>query len=98
MRKSKFTQQQQLDILAKWDAGAKVDDLCREFQISSPTLYKWKRQRTVDEDETQRELKRLKEQNAHLTKLYADLSIDHKILREGYEMLKKWQAQDAKKK
>ena len=43
-------------------------------------------------------LKRLQEQNEHLTKLYADLSIDHKILREGYEMLKKWQAQDAKKK
>ncbi len=98
MRKSKFTKQQQLDILAKWDAGAKVDDLCREFQISAPTLYKWKKARTINQDDTARELQSLREQNERLKKMYAELSMDHGILQEGYEMLKKWQAQDAVKK
>ncbi|SER01307.1 transposase [Neolewinella agarilytica] len=39
MRKSKFTKSQKLEVLAKWDAGAKIDDLCREYQISAATLY-----------------------------------------------------------
>ncbi|WP_406603398.1 transposase [Neolewinella persica] len=38
MRKSKFTKSQKLEVLAKWDAGAKIDDLCREYQISTATL------------------------------------------------------------
>ncbi len=33
MRKSKFTKSQKLEILAKWDAGTKIDDLCREHQV-----------------------------------------------------------------
>jgi len=31
-------------------------------------------------------------------KMYANLSMDHEILQEGYEMVKKYAAQDAKKK
>lgn len=98
MRKSKFTKSQKLEILAKWDAGSKIDDLCREYQLSPATLYKWKKDKATDEDDTQRELKKLQQENARLKKMYANLSMDHEILQEGYEMLKKWQAQDAKKK
>ncbi|MEL7341625.1 MAG: transposase [Bacteroidota bacterium] len=98
MRKSKFTKSQKLEILAKWDAGAKIDDLCREYQLSPATLYKWKKDKATDEDDTQRELKKLQQENVRLKKMYANLSMDHEILQEGYEMLKKWQAQDAKKK
>ena len=98
MRKSKFTKSQKLEILAKWDTGAKIDDLCREYQISTATLYNWKKEKATDEDDTQRELKKLQQENARLKKMYANLSMDHEILQEGYEMLNKWQAQDAKKK
>ena len=98
MRKSKFTKTQQFEILAKWDAGTKVDDLCREYQISAATLYKWKKDKATEEDDNLRELKKLQQENARLKKMYANLSMDHEILQEGYEMLKKWQAQDAKKK
>jgi putative transposase len=50
------------------------------------------------EDEQLRRLKELEEENKRLKKMYADLSIDHDILKQGYGMLKKWQAQDEKKK
>jgi putative transposase len=98
MRKSKFSESEKLEVLAKWDAGAKIEDLCREYQISTATLYKWRKDKADEEDDTKRKLKKLKEDNDLLRKMYADLSMDHEILKEGYAMLKKWQAQDAKKK
>lgn len=98
MRKSKFTETQRLEILAQHDAGAKVADLCREHQISPATLYNWKKEHKDDQDEDKRRLKQLEKENAQLKKMYAELSIDHDILKTGYGMLKKWQAQDAKKK
>jgi putative transposase len=98
MRKSKFSKSDKLEALAKWDAGAKIDDLCCEYQISTATLYNWKKEKATEEDDALRELKQLKQENARLKKMYANLSMDHEILQEGYEMLKKWQAQDARKK
>jgi len=98
MRKSKFSEAKRLEILAQHDAGAKVADLCREHQISPATLYNWKKEHKDDQDEDKRRLKQLEKENAQLKKMYAELSIDHDILKTGYGMLKKWQAQDAKKK
>lgn len=98
MRKSKFTQSQRMAILAKHDAGQSVEDICREYQISPATFYKWKKELAIEQDEDKRRLKQLEEENARLKKMYAELSLDHSILQQGYEMLKKWQAQDAKKK
>lgn len=98
MRKSKFSKNQRLEILAKWDAGSSVDDLCREYQVSAATLYRWKKDKVTEEDDTLRELKQLRAENARLKKMYANLSMDHEILQEGYEMAKKYAAQDAKRK
>lgn len=85
-------------ILAKQDAGQSVEEICREHQISPATFYKWKKEVAIEQDEDKRRLKQLEEENARLKKMYADLSLDHSILQQGYEMLKKYQAQDAKKK
>jgi putative transposase len=98
MRKSKISNTQRLEILAKWDSGTSIDELCRTYQISAATLYNWRKAKAEDEDETRRRLKELESENARLKKMYAELSIDHGILKDGYEMLKKWQAQDARKK
>lgn len=98
MRQSKFTESQKMAILAKQDAGQSVEAICRERQISPATFYKWKKEIAIEQDENKRRLKQLEEENARLKKMYAELSIDHNILKQGYEMIKKYQAQDAKKK
>jgi len=98
MRKSSFNESQRLTILAEQDAGTSVEAICRKHQISPATFYKWKKDLAIDQDEDKRRLKQLEAENARLKKMYADLSINHEILSEGYEMLKKYQAQDAKKK
>lgn len=98
MRKSKFSETKRLSILAKRDAGQKVEDICREHQISPATFYAWKKELADSQDEDKRHLKQLEKENARLKKMYAELSLDHSILKEGYEMAKKYAAQDAKKK
>lgn len=98
MKQSKFTETQRMAILAKQDAGQSVEEICREHQISPATFYKWKKDLAIEQDEDKRRLKQLEEENARLKKMYAELSLDHNILQQGYEMIKKYQAQDAKKK
>jgi putative transposase len=98
MKKSRFSETERLTILAKLDSGTSIDDLCREYQISAATLYKWRKEQVDMQDEAKRQLKQLETENARLKKMYADLSMDHEILKEGYSFLKKIQAQDNKKK
>jgi putative transposase len=89
MKKSKFSEKERLAILAKQDSDTGIDDLCREYQISAATLYKWRKEHTDMQDEGKRQLKQLETENARLKKMYADLSMDHEILKEGYSYLKK---------
>ncbi len=98
MRKSKFSESQRMAILAKEDAGQSVESICREHQISPATFYKWKKDLAIEQNEDKRRLKQLEQENKRLKRMYAELSLNHEILSEGYEMLKKYQAQDAKKK
>jgi len=98
MPKRKFSESQRLAILAKQDAGQKVDSICREHQISPATFYIWKKEYTDNQNEDKRRLKQLEIENSRLKKMYAELSLDHGILKDGYEMLKKYAAQDTKKK
>ncbi len=98
MRKSSFTEPQRLAIVAEQDAGQTVEEICRKHQISPATFHKWKKGLAIQQDGDKRRLKELEAENARLKKMYAELSLNHEILSEGYEMLKKWQAQDEKKK
>ena len=98
LRSTTFNKTQQQAILAQHDAGTSVADLCREHQISAATFYNWKKSHENEVQEEARRLAELERENARLKKMYAELSIDHEILQEGYSMLKKWQAQDAKSK
>jgi len=97
MRKSNFTEAQRMGVLAEQDAGHGVDDICRKHQISPATFYKWKKEVAIEQDEDKRRLKQLEQENARLKKMYAELKMDHEILQEGYDMVKKMLAQPKKK-
>ena len=98
MKKSRFSPNQRLAILAKHESGQAVDEICREHQISPATFYKWKKDASDEQDGEKRELKKLKAENARLKKLYAELRIDYDILSEGYEVAKKISARTGKKR
>lgn len=97
MRQSKFSQTQRMAILAKQDAGQSVENICREHRISPATFYKWKKEVAIEQDDEKRRIKQLEQENARLKKMYTELKIDHDILQEGYDMVKKMLAQPNKK-
>ena len=62
------------------DAGRKVADLARKAGVSTYTIYAWKaKYGGMDVSEAQ-EVKQLREENARLKKLVADLSLDKDAL------------------
>ena len=97
MRKNRYTETERIAIIGEQGKGKSVDEICRAYQISPATFYKWKQAHAVQQDDTKRRLYELEQENKRLKKMYAELSINHEILQEGYDYLKKWQAIDEKK-
>jgi len=82
MKKSKFTDSQIVQCLKAHEAGQRAQDLCRELGISLATFYKWKSKYGGSEVSELRRLKELEEENAKLKRMFADLSLDHHILKD----------------
>jgi putative transposase len=82
MKKSKFSETQIIQILKQGEAGSKVADVCREHQISPATYYKWKAKYGGMEVSEVKRMRGLEEENRRLKQMYADLSLDHALLKE----------------
>lgn len=72
MRKSKFSDTQIMAILKQAEAGAKVQDLCREYGMSSAMFYKWRAKFGGMDASMISRLKELEAENARLKKMYAE--------------------------
>lgn len=62
--------------------GQTVGDICRSFNISEQTYYRWRKEYGGIRTNQVRRLKELEKENARLKKLVAELSLDNSILRE----------------
>lgn len=85
MKKSRFTETQIVKALQGEQAGRKPDDICRELGISRATFYNWKSKYSGMELSQLKQLRALQEENRKLKAMYADLSLDHRILKEVIE-------------
>ena len=85
MKKSKFTESQIIQMLKSHESGRAVMDICREHGISDATFYKWRKQCGGMEVDQLKRLRELEEENRRLKHMYADLSLDHRILKEVLE-------------
>lgn len=85
MKKSRFTESQIIKILHEYESGKSTKDLCREYGIAAPTFYNWKRKYGGMDAQQLKELKALQEENRRLKHMYADLSLDHRILKDIIE-------------
>ena len=76
MKRTRFTDEQIIGILAEHEAGAKCADLCRKHGMSEGTFYNWKAKfggMTVSEA---KRLKALEDENGKLKKLLAEQMLD----------------------
>lgn len=82
MPKKGHSEEQILRALRQAEAGTKVSDICREHRNSDATFYIWKKKYSGPGLSELRELRQLREENAKLKRLVADLSLDRHILQE----------------
>ena len=85
MRKSKFSEHQIIESLRRAESGTAVKDICRELGISSATFYQWRSKYGGMEASDLKRLRDVQEENRRLKQMYAELSLDHKILKDIVE-------------
>jgi putative transposase len=82
MKKSKFSDEQMVQILREADRTDDVSGTAKKHSISDQTIYAWrKRFGAMTPDDTRR-LKNLEGENAKLKKLLADKLLEIDVLKE----------------
>lgn len=85
MKRSKLSETKIFAILQEGSAGVAIEDLCRKYAIGRSTYYKLKSKYEGMSCSDLKKLRHLEEENLRLKQMYADLSMDHKILRDVIE-------------
>ena len=85
MKNSRFTEQQIIKIIKEADAGMKVQDLCRQYGISNATYYKWKSKYGGMEASDIKRMREIEAENGKLKRMFADLALENRALKELIE-------------
>ncbi len=80
MSKSNHSEAQIIEAPKQMEAGRSAADIGRQYGVSKHTIYAWKAKYGGLEVSDAQELKQLREENARLKKLVADLSLDKDML------------------
>jgi putative transposase len=82
MGKKGHSEEEILRVLREAESGETVVEVCRKHGISQQTYYLWKKKYAGLGLSELRELRQLREENAKLKRLVADLSLDRHVLQE----------------
>jgi putative transposase len=85
MKKTRFTETQIVKAIQEEASGRNANDICRDMGISRATFYNWKSKYSGMEVNQVKQLKELQEENRKLKAMYADLALDHRILKDIIE-------------
>ena len=85
MKRSRYTETQIVKILKEAEAGVAVEELSRQHGFSKSVFYKWKARYGGMDAAAQRRLKELEAENQKMKEMYADLSLEHKVLKDIVE-------------
>lgn len=81
MKRSKYSEEQIVNILKEADAGIKIPDLCRKYGFSDATYYNWKAKYGGMSVSDVKRLKQLEDENRRLKQIVADLTLDNQALK-----------------
>lgn len=85
MKKSQFTEHQIFGVLKELETDIPVAELTRKYGISNATIYNWHAKYGGMTESDLKQLRHLEDENRRLKRMYADLSLDHAILKDVIE-------------
>lgn len=86
--KKRYTEEQIIKSIKEYEAGAKVDDICRQLSISTGTFYNWRSKFGGLEVNEARRLKDLESENNKLKTLLAEKLLEVDAMKDVIS--KKW--------
>lgn len=88
MKRSKYSERQIIKAIKENEAGRTVDEISRELGITPGTFYNWRKKYSGMEANQLKEMRALKEENAKLKRMYAELALQNTMLKDV--LGKKW--------
>jgi putative transposase len=86
--KKRYTDEQIIKAIKEHEAGAKVDDICRDLGISNGTFYNWRSKFAGMEVNEAKRLRELETENNKLKRLLADKLLEVEAMKDV--LSKKW--------
>ena len=86
--KKRYTDEQIIKAIKKHEAGAKVEDICRDLGISNGTFYNWRSKFAGMEVNEAKRLRELETENNKLKRLLADKLLEVEAMKDM--LSKKW--------
>mgnify|MGYP006935505089 CR=1 FL=1 len=88
MKQKRHSTEEIIRILRDVDSGKKVEEVCREHNISQQTYHRWKKKYGNMEIKDARRYRELERENTELKKIVADQMLQIRVLEEVNS--KKW--------
>jgi putative transposase len=85
MKKNKLSEAQIINMLKEAEAGVSLTDICRKYEVANSTFYKLKSKYSGMNVSDLKRLKELETENQRLKAMYAEVSLEHKILKDVLE-------------
>lgn len=77
MARKRYTEEQVVAILRESSAGAKTDELCRKYGVSTGTFYQWRQKFAGMTVPDIKRLRALEDENLKLKKKVAELVLEN---------------------
>ncbi len=86
--KKRYSEEQIIKAIKRHEAGAKVDDICRDLGISTGAFYNWRSKYGGPEINEAKRLRELESENTKLKKLLAEKLLEVEAMKDV--LSKKW--------